>query len=643
MSNPIPAATITPFNVTGIEGHLDLRYFFDDYRSKSEGADEFFRRGSTFEERLYVLMHSYIYHPNFMRLDVGGGPVFFQNRFESSLQDDSYGDQFFDLDLRLNILEKKPYPLSLYYDEKHITTSPVSQDRLLLKSTRYGLDFALRRPAIPAEFRLNARNTRSQGVGATRVVDEDIDQVTLFLSGELGPNGDGSIRYSRTERRSATGSTALPVVPIDSTDDRWDVYTTHVFGDDEQITLYNRLTYNTRDNRPSREAWHYFPSLRWRHSETLNTFYRYDFVQRQQEDVETTAHRGIMGFNHLALDRRLQTDGDVHANANETDGFQEDSYGGRLALGYQQPLTEWMRLGLRGDWSYDFFDREARSDSIEVIGERIRLDDAVPVSLRQTNVVRESISVSNEARTQIYLEDLDYRVIVVDDVTQLQRLPTGNIQDGEVVLVDYSSLTGGTASFTTIGQSYRGDLTLYERLRLYLQYRDSRQSLQSGEPTLPLNSVQDTLVGAKLDVPFWDGYSAGGQVEHEDYDADVGPYIRDRIDVYFQMPVVWRGRLRLFANRTKTDRLDSPEDGDVTRYGARYNSRPWRRTDLSAEVERERDVGGTVPRENTRARLRLSWAYRKLRFDLTGYYNATRLSGSETDRARIEAILSRNF
>jgi hypothetical protein len=344
-----------------------------------------------------------------------------------------------------------------------------------------------------------------------------------------------------------------------------------------------------------------------------------------------------LGFSHSALDQRLQTEADLHGNTNETDGLRQDSYGVRLALGYRQPLTDWLRLGLRSGWTWDRFDREADTEAIEVIDERLLLSDAVPVSLAQPNVRSGSITVSNAQGTQIYAEELDYRVILVSDVTQIQRLPTGNIEDGEEVRVDYAYLTGGTASYTSIGQIYRGDLTLYERLRLYAQYRETNPSLVSGEPTLPLSSLQATLVGAKLDLPFWDGYSAGGRVEHEDFDAEVGPYVRDTVDVYFQMPVVWNGRLRLFASQTKTDRLDSPEDLNLKRYGLRYSARPWRRTDLTAEVTKERDEGGTSPRENTRASLRLSWAYRKLRFTLDGYYNSTQLGGSDTDRARIEA------
>ncbi len=46
---------------------------------KTSGVETSRREGTTTEEGLDITMHSYIYHPNFFRLDFGGGPVFVQH------------------------------------------------------------------------------------------------------------------------------------------------------------------------------------------------------------------------------------------------------------------------------------------------------------------------------------------------------------------------------------------------------------------------------------------------------------------------------------------------------------------------------------------------------------------------------------
>jgi hypothetical protein len=101
--------------------------------------------------------------------------------------------------------------------------------------------------------------------------------------------------------------------------------------------------------------------------------------------------------------------------------------------------------------------------------------------------------------------------------------------------------------------------------------------------------------------------------------------------------------LHFFAGRRKTDRQDSPEDQDLTRYGVRFFSRPWHRTTISAKVVRDKDDGGTIPTKNTRATLRVKWAYRQLAFTLNASHNLNSFGDTDTERNRIEAILSREF
>jgi hypothetical protein len=406
--------------------------------------------------------------------------------------------------------------------------------------------------------------------------------------------------------------------------------------------LFNRLTYDERDVLPEREEIHYFPQLRWTVSEDLWTTYRYDYFDREQAGIDTIIHRGNANFIHHAFDRRLRTEGNIRGGTNETVGFAQDDVGTALSFHYSQPFR-WMVLGLTAGWAYDYYDRRASAETTEVIGERHTLVDSIPVTLDRLFVVEDSIRVSNASRTQTFVLNQDYRVIVIGDTTQIQRIPTGNIEDGQEVLVDYLFETGGTATFDVFSQNYRADLTLFDYYRLYTRYRDSQPTLRSGDPTLPLNSFQSVLVGASADVPLWGDYTLGGNLEAEDYDADISPYRRTSARIYFDMPTWWRGRLRLYAEKRDTDRLESVEDQDLTRYGARFVSRPWPRTSLNADLFNEKDVGGSIPREFTRATLRFNWAYRRLKFGLFGSYNINDFGPTTTDRGRIDATLTRDF
>ncbi len=92
------------------------------------------------------------------------------------------------------------------------------------------------------------------------------------------------------------------------------------------------------------------------------------------------------------------------------------------------------------------------------------------------------------------------------------------------------------------------------------------------------------------------------------------------LGVYLQIPKVLKGNLRLLPDRLLVDNLESPEDVDLTRYGLRYHSRSWHRTTLTADIVDQTDTGGTRERSNTRAKVRLGWAYRQLKLSAEARY-----------------------
>jgi hypothetical protein len=138
-------------------------------------------------------------------------------------------------------------------------------------------------------------------------------------------------------------------------------------------------------------------------------------------------------------------------------------------------------------------------------------------------------------------------------------------------------------------------------------------------------------------------WKLGGNLEFEDHDADVGPYRRNQAGVYLEIPKLLKGNLRLSADRIRVDREDTSEDIDLTRYGLRYFARLWYRTTLNADYVDETDTGGTIERSNTRASVRLSWAYRQLELSGEARYYTNRNGESERDRSLINLVLTRNF
>ena len=98
---------VTPFRLTGIEGHVELRYNENQQTNSDSGASSTQTSKMT-EEQVYLMTHSYIYHPNFLKMDLGIGPVFDQSSFDTDAGNSSDNSTEYDLNARLRFLDGKP-------------------------------------------------------------------------------------------------------------------------------------------------------------------------------------------------------------------------------------------------------------------------------------------------------------------------------------------------------------------------------------------------------------------------------------------------------------------------------------------------------------------------------------------------------
>jgi len=645
LSTSTRSVEITPFRITGIETELTLAYFFDEYVStdNANNKNNSYRSGNTFQEELDILIHSYIYHPNFVLLDFGGGPVFLQNSYDSDLVNHSTNEQFFNFHAKANILKEKNYPFTLYYDRNFSSSSAATQDRMLLERSRYGIDFSLKNPFVMApllDIRMSSQQT--DGSSIQRKVDEASDQASVVLSVDLGPNGDGSIGYYWLKEQSSSGSYGLPIAPTSRTTNTLDIQAEHTFGENRQILFNNFFTYKKQDSRPSMEEISYRPSINWTHAENLTSYYRYTFRDWTTEQTDSQSNQLNLGVSYYPFDKRLHISAAAKAQNYQADAYNQDYLNGSLSLSYLQEFNLF-NIRYSTNWAVDRTDRQAASDQAQIFSEHHILNNTTPAALSRSYVITGSVKISNLPSTQVYVENIDYRLIVSGDTTSIQRIPTGNIVDGEEVQVDYSYETGGTAVFTSINQRYRIDLNRGQYIRAFAQYHNIERSLDEGSPTLPLNSSKSTKVGFNFDLPFWDEWSFGGRSELERYEDEIVPYDSTQYGLYVQMPTPLNGRLRIFADRELVDRDGSPEDTDLTRWGIRYNASPWRRSTMSINVIDEEDTGGTKLRSNTSASLRFDWKIRQLKVTANARYNSNSIGDSDRERTRFDISISRRF
>ena len=635
------SAELATFRISGIEGELGLRYFSDDFASRA-GSHRSSRKGTTFEEELEILVHSYFYHPNLVRFDFGGGPIFIQNEYDDSGSlSQSSDSQYFNFRARASVLEKKLYPLTLYYQRGYGTSTPAAQDRTLLERTSYGLNFSLRRPLLPVLVNFHLGTTESKASNVRRADDSKMDLASVKIEGDLGANGTGSMGFHQSRERSRNDALGLPPRATKRIIDNFDIQTRHMFKE-ERVLFSNRFYYKKQDRSPSLDEIRYNPILDWMHSDDLRSYYRYSYIDRELEQIKSTTHSVDVGVAYFMLDQHLEMTVDAKGETYDSFRLQQDFYSGRLGLIY---LQEFGLFDVRytASWGADYTDRKASLNEKQVFFEHHILNDLTPVDLSFRNVVAGSITVENAASTLTFVEGADYRLIVFGDTTQIQRLPAGNIVSGEEVRVSYSYDTGGTAAFSGVSQLYRVDFFKGRYFNIFGQLQRLDRSLESGAPTLPLNQQMETRYGFRLDIPLGGEWVVGGLGEVQDYESESSSYQARRAGAYLQVAAPVNGRLRFFSDREWVDREDSPEDVDLIRHGIRYSANPGRRTTMSADIVDEEDVGGTRDRSRTSASARIDWGIRQLLVSAEVRYSDNILGDYEGERTRFDLFLSRRF
>lgn len=616
--------------MTGVDGEIVLRTRLETDSTSSGGGPEYRTSQLRFEEEINIITHNYIYHPNFIKLDLGGGLLFNQVRYRTEEVDEYSGDIGYNAAGRMTLLGKKPYPLHLFLDRTNRVASGGLAESFLVVDTKYGFDFSLLPPLSPVRLRVSGYQQEQEGEGARQVIDESIDQLSVRANKSIPSiKWKSDFAYEFKRRDSQSGSRLYPIQKTRTTTHSAYLTSTLFLGPRDQLRFQNTSSFYKQLEFPRRTDTRTSPSIFWRISDSLNLSSSYSLMRSTIEGLKTTNQSARVGLSHR-LYLSLFTDLDVHGNTSRSEDLEDRSYGFRGSLSYRK-RTFFGSMNLRYSAAFDIYDRISFTQHVSVFGERIVLVGFLPSELRQDNVDRTSVRVFNETRSRQYIEGIDYELTQVGLRTRIQRLLGGDILDGETVLVDYTYSTTGTFKYSSLVQEYGGGFDFKDYLTFYVRFRDESQSLLSGRPTQPLNPARTRLFGARFQYPYR-SLLFGAEAELEEHKERISSYDRTNLSASVSWPLSYSTFLRINARRLWVDNLQSPEDVDLIGGDVWLESRPWPRFWLSARAGYERDSGRTVELERWRGRLRAQWSIGRL--TLQGEVEMLREKQGETTRDR---------
>ncbi len=633
------ATQVQPFNMTSVDGELALRYLFDEqtfYNAGEKGQQD---TRPTFQEEFQIDTHSYVFHPNLLSVDLGGSILFDQSRLETQAGENSNSEALLGVNARLDFLNKKPYPVSLYYDKQNPSVSTGLGGRYLQENIRYGVDLSLLQPVSPVQININAFRQTMKGEGFDQFTDDTLEYVNLRLYRSYGAGEHVQLSHQINNRNSRSGSPNLAIQTRATSTASTYFDSKNVFGKARQIQLTNIISYNTQEEYPRREELRYNPYLNWQHSEQTRSFYRFNYMDSEEEGVSINQKNFTMGFGYTG--QRYTGSMDIHGEKNDATGIDYQNMGANYQISHNRPIAIGI-LKLSYSGNFDYKDQASDTNLFVIYGEEHEMNGTTQVVLNREFIDTTTIEVWNTGRTQMYGAS-DYRILEVGSQVQIQRLADGNIVDGQLVLVDYSYQTGGSFAYNLVGNNFQISWKPSSFYDIYARYHDIQQNLQDGAPTVQLNSISSMTYGISADRPLLNGINLGGEAYYQAHDEDINPFIQTNIDAYMDLPLPQLTNLRLSTRRQMIDYENSEEDVDLTGYILHIRSRPWLRTELSYEFSYESDTGGTLERLQSIHRLRARWAYRQLSLFADAHYSAEEQGIVERERWAVKLNLLRKF
>lgn len=641
------ASEVAPIRITNVEGSLTFAYSEDTQETHLPGEAATTENRLSFEQALYVNTKGYVYHPKLLSFELGLGPQLVQNELNAGAEHYYQSESLYNINAALDILPDKPYPLKLSYYKEHPTTSASLDDLYEQESVHYGVNFQLKKPLLPINLVIDHNRQEMQGEGFERSVDENIDQTMVRTYFPSGLNGHQQLILTSTEVNSSSRFRTDPVSPVNYTTKNISYDSNLYFGKKDNIRVTNLFALTDQSGVRDYQELRFSPALRILHSKKTESFYKLNYVNNDQVTIQSINQYVSTGIRH-ALSDTIDINGELNSNHDETTGLSNINNSASASINYHYDFTDG-RVSLNGGFRTDYIDRNVTSNVM--IKSPITLTPLMPYELSHDYIIASSIKaypVGSTIALTTYEGDSctehpsEIHILVKAIATRTHiTYCTTDIEQKDFD-IEYEYDPGGSVSYNNQISFIQANLEWKKQHTVFAYFRSNAPYIESGDPILPLDDSINITLGARSSFPLGADRETGAEYTSESHQSSLTPYERNVFDIYYQEPI-WRGNLRLSAQKLDTDYLTSSEDVDATRYSIQYRARPSHSMTLSLNYSDTKDLGATTARHTQTADISFNLKVRKFSFgsELRSY---NELLGANTQkRSLLRLFVKREF
>ena len=583
---------------------------------------------------LLLSSKSYIWHPNFWRLniDIDYNPgvqneqfLVIPNRTETRTAEQ--------LRIQSVFFNQRPFSVNSFFNISHHFINREFASNVESINMDYGGSLAYRNLLAPVKLQYLHSDWQQNELQTGRKFLNERDNVQFELSRSFMARDRHIFTYSYEDYKRRYGSGFR----IRNIMNSWRLQNRIPFSENRKSFWQSNLFYRQQEGS--------MPFNRLQINEYLSMglpfgFYsigRYRYVYYDEFIFFTRQHQAAAELGHQ-LFRSLQTTLTYEYIDISHTSYHEYTNQGELSFDYQKMIpTGRLRLGYTYRLRRD--NRDSDSDIVRITREPYTLRDDETVLLQNPDLDPSSVVVTDQSGTIIYEKNIDYVLIPRGEFLEIQRLPGGQIDNGQLVLVSYTVILLQSYTFDTNSHRFYAALSLFDQwIDLYFRYQEQFYDHVIKADDKNLKSILQHVYGIRLSKMF---FTLG--FEYDQFFSNITPYLSKRY--YLTLSHHFQNQLSvaLTGNWRNRELLSDQEKQNFADLSGRLGYALSRQSEIRLDGGYRFQKGRGIDLDLSNIRLAYSITYRQIDFSVGIEIYHRDFSGEVINYNGAFLIIKRNF
>lgn len=468
-----------------------------------------------FTGRILLNTDSYLWHPNFMginlNLDYNPGVT---NEAFLVTPDRAETRTAESLRLMLLLFKQRPLSFNLFYNLSHSFTNREYTSNVETLNRDYGANLSFRNKIVPVSIRYINSAWNQLEISSSRNYINLRESLQADFNKSFGFGDKHNLIYAYEDyRRKYTNADTISNFVNNV---RLQNYIP--FNKNRTSNLRSLINFHDQQGNQTYRRMQINENLLFQLPFNFDISGNYRFTNLEDIFQKTKQHNLLSKINHQ-LFSSLRSSAYYELIDIDNTFYDEQTRQAGFNLDYKK------KIGF-GTWNigYNFRnrndDRDGRSSTLIVTREEKVLLDGETILLDYPYVDLASVIVRDETGTIIYDENLDYILIERDNYVEIQRLPGGQIVNGQSVYIDYLVLQPISFSYNTNNHGIKTGFDLFNRLfQVYYRYNEQTyDNIRFIDPAI-LKTVYQNVYGLRITKYI---FSFGA--EYDLYQSNIVPY-----------------------------------------------------------------------------------------------------------------------